>query len=143
MEREDARTRVLAEHARLRQLLDELVAQIERFETGSREVGAEMRAQGIAFFEVFAAHISLEDATLVPALRELGEEGKQLAERLAHEHQEQRELLKYLLKRLENDGRPSMLIARELGSFAEYVRQDMTHEEETILREDLLLSPVP
>jgi hemerythrin-like domain-containing protein len=92
---------------------------------------------------VFAAHITLEDATLVPALEELGEEGKQLGERLAHEHQEQRELLKYLLTRLERDGWPSMLIARELGSFVEYVRQDMTHEEETILREDLLLTPAP
>lgn len=138
MEPNEARTRVLSEHARLRELLDELVAGIERFEAGAREVGAELRSLGIAFFEVFAAHITLEDAALVPALREGGEAGKHRAEQLVHEHQEQRELLQYLLARLERDDRPSMVIARELRSFVEYVRQDMKHEEETILREDLL-----
>ena len=135
---DEARTRVLAEHAQLRELLEDLVARIERFESGCREVGAELRAKGIAFFEVFAAHITLEDATLVPAVSDLGEEGKQSAARLSHEHREQRELLKYLLARLESDDRPSLVIARELRSFVEYVQQDMAHEEETILQQGLL-----
>jgi hemerythrin-like domain-containing protein len=139
MEREEVRTRILSEHAQLRELLDELVGHIERFQYGSHEIGAELRARGIAFFEVFASHISLEDATLVPALRELGQEGNHLAERLAHEHQEQRELIRYLLARLEHDDRPSLVVAQELRNFSEYVRQDMAHEEETILREDLLV----
>lgn len=141
MEPGEARTRVLSEHARLRELLDDLVARIERFESGNREVGGELRSRGIAFFEVFAAHITLEDSILAPALEALGEEGKHRAERLAHEHREQRELLKYLLARLENDERPSLVIARELRSFVDYVRQDMAHEEETILQDGLLASP--
>ena len=138
MDNDEARTRVLSEHARLRELLDALIGRIDRFEAGEREVGTELRALGVAFFEVFAAHITLEDAALVPALRALSDEGKNLAERLTHEHQEQRELLQYLLARLEHDARPSAVIARELRGFANYVRQDMLHEEETILREDLL-----
>ena len=137
MEPTQVRDRVLAEHTRLRELLDELVAQIERFESGSPEVGAELRSMGMAFFEVFAAHIGLEDSVLVPVLREL-EDGERRAERLAREHLEQRELREYLMGRLRNHDRPSTLIARELRSFVEYVRQDMQHEEETILREDLL-----
>lgn len=134
----EARSRVLAEHATLTEMLDALDERIRLFDAGESSAGAALRAQGLALFEVFAAHISLEDATLVPALRGLGDRGKRLAERLMHEHREQRELLQYLLRRLTRDERPSQVIARELAGFADYVRQDMVHEEETILTEDLL-----
>jgi hemerythrin-like domain-containing protein len=138
MDTEETRSRILEDHARLRGMLDGLERTIERFETGGREVGQELRSRGVELFEVFAAHIQLEDAALVPALCALGESGKTRAERLTHEHQEQRELIEFLLARLADDHRPSLVVARELHAFVQYVRQDMAHEEETLLREDLL-----
>jgi hemerythrin-like domain-containing protein len=138
MDSDETRSRILDDHARLRGMLDGLERLIERFDAGGREVGQELRGRGVELFEVFAAHIQLEDAALVPALRGLGESGKARAERLAHEHEEQRELIRYLLDRLGDDHRPSLVVARELQAFVQYVRQDMAHEEEAILGEDLL-----
>jgi hemerythrin-like domain-containing protein len=137
MDTDETRSRILEDHVRLRGMLDTLERTIERFETGGREVGQELRAQGVELFEVFSAHIQLEDAVLAPALCELGESGKTRAERLTHEHQEQRELIEFLLSRPSDDHRPSLVVARELQAFAQYVRQDMAHEEETLLGEDL------
>lgn len=138
MDTEETRSRIFEEHSRLRGMLDALELTIERFETGGREVGQELREQGVELFEVFAAHIQLEDAALVPALSSLGESGKTRAERLAHEHVEQRELIEFLLERLADDRRPSLVVARELRSFVQYVRQDMAHEDEMLMSEDLL-----
>jgi hemerythrin-like domain-containing protein len=138
MDAEQTRSRILEDHVRLRGMLDELERTIDRFETGGREVGRELRAHGVELFEVFAAHIQLEDATLVPALSALGESGKHRAERLAHEHAEQRELIEFLLKRLADDHRPSLVVARELQAFVQYVRQDMAHEDEMLMGEDLV-----
>jgi hypothetical protein len=45
--------------------------------------------------------------------------------------------LRFLLSRLEDDERPSSLVARELSSFVEVLRIDMAHEEATVLRTDL------
>lgn len=138
MDAQTTLSRILDEHARLRGMLDALERTLDRFEAGGREVGRELRAQGVELFEVFAAHIHLEDAALVPALSGLGESGKIRAERLVHEHQEQRELIEFLLARLADDHRPSLVVARELRAFVEYVRQDMAHEEEMLRSEDLL-----
>lgn len=138
MDADETRSRILADHARLRGMLDGIELLVQSFDAGAREVGKQLRARGAELFEVFAAHIQLEDAALVPALRALGEPGKVGAERLAHEHKEQRELIRYLIERLDDDHRPSLVVARELKAFAQYVRQDMTHEEEAILTRDLL-----
>jgi hypothetical protein len=92
---------------------------------------------GVALFESFASHLAFEDAQLVPALRAIPERGKELADRLEREHREQRELLDYLLNRLEEEKRPTTLVARELEGFSAYLRVDMSYEESMILRENL------
>lgn len=134
---ESVRVRILAEHAALRSALDELETLSEAFRHGQTGLAAKLRETGKAFVEVFAAHILTEDTLLVAALRTL-ESGDDLADRLVHEHREQRELIGYLLGRLADDGRPTTLVANEMRSFAHLVRIDMEHEEGTILREDLL-----
>jgi hemerythrin-like domain-containing protein len=139
MEPAEARSQILDEHARLRDRLDEIEKLTSRFEEGGEDVGKELRELGVALFEVFAAHLNLEDAQLVPALRSIPERGAVLAKRLEREHKEQRELLTYLLSRLEQEHRPTTLIARELQGFCDYLRVDMGHEEETLLQEQILL----
>jgi hypothetical protein len=119
-------------------MLDHLADLAARFESGGAPLGAELRARGLELIEVFAAHLRLEDAELAPALRALGSHGSRQANRLEHEHREQRALLEFLLSRLEQDRNPSLVVARELRNFVEYVRLDMSHEEDTLLREDIL-----
>jgi hemerythrin-like domain-containing protein len=138
MEPAEARAQILDEHDRLRDRLDEIEELTTRFEKGGPDVGRALREQGVALFEVFAAHLNLEDAQLVPALRTIPERGDGLARRLEREHKEQRELLTYLLSRLEQESRPTTLVARELQGFCEYLRLDMGHEEATLLQEAIL-----
>ena len=69
---------------------------------------------------------------LEPVLRRAGANGEKLARRLVNEHHEQRELLKYLLRRL-SQYPPTLLIARELQHFAGFLRFEMSQEEATLL----------
>lgn len=137
MKPQEIRRRVMEEHQKLRGILDDLDGLAKRFDR-QEAVGDEIRELGAGLFEVFAAHLSLEDSLLAPALAEHAEDGSAVADRLVHEHEEQREMLRFLLRRLEEDGRPTALVANELRSFSEYLRRDMQHEEETILRPDIL-----
>jgi hemerythrin-like domain-containing protein len=137
MTNDEVRSKVLDDHAMLRDRLDEIGELAARFEKGGVEVGVELRELGVALFESFASHLAFEDAQLVPALRAIPERGKELADRLEREHREQRELLDYLLNRLEEEKRPTTLVARELEGFSAYLRVDMSYEESMILRENL------
>jgi len=114
-------------------MLDVLVPLATRFERGDSADGAKLREDALALYETFAAHLLHEENTLEPALRARGAEGARLAERLVHEHREQRALLAYLVSRLQDHPSPTLLVAREVRSFAEYLHQDMAHEEATLL----------
>jgi hypothetical protein len=74
----------------------------------------------------------------VPALRRLGGNGAIAADRLEREHIEQRELLRFLMQRLDAADRPTSLLVCEIAQFSEYIRTDMAHEEAAILRDGLL-----
>jgi hemerythrin-like domain-containing protein len=133
MNRVEVRDRILVEHLRLRERLSEIEELADRFDKGGATVGEELRGTGAAMCEVFAAHLAFEDAQLLPILREIPERGEELAARLAREHREQRELLYYLVGRLEEENRPTSLVARELRSFCAAIRDDMCHEESTLV----------
>jgi hemerythrin-like domain-containing protein len=134
MDPKAVRDRILDDHGRLRDQLGAIESLAEQFEKLGAEVGAELCELGIALCEVFASHLSFEDAQLSPLLRAIPGKGDALADRLAREHREQRELLRYLVGRLEQESRPTTLIARELTSFCDYLRQDMEHEEANLVR---------
>ena len=137
MRLQEIRARVIEEHQKLREIIEELESLNKRFDC-DEDVGAEILEVGVGLYEVFAAHLALEDSLLAPALAEIRDEGPMLAERLVHEHREQREMLTYLLRRLEEQGRPTALVSNELRSFCEYLQRDMKHEEASILDADLL-----
>jgi hemerythrin-like domain-containing protein len=138
----EIRERIHSDHAMLRAMLDEIEEFSERFEQGDEAVGDALRERGTALYACFIQHLDLEDAILAPALRTAGPDGERIAARLAHEHHEQRELIGYLLGRLDQQRSPTLLVARELRHFAEYLRQDMQHEESTML-DDGILCEVP
>ena len=133
----EIRDRIHSDHALLRNMLDEIEEFSGRFEQGEADVGERLRTSGLMLYDRFSEHLDFEDAMLAPALRLSGTEGERIADRLAHEHREQRELIGYLLRRLDQQRAPTILVARELRHFAEYLRFDMQHEEKTMLKESL------
>ena len=56
-------------------------------------VGEALREAAMAIYETLTTHLRREEATLERALREQGPEGIRIADRLSHEHREQRGLL--------------------------------------------------
>jgi hypothetical protein len=114
-------------------MLDEIEQLSRRFERGEDGVGESLREHGLALYQCFAAHLAMEDTILAPALQNSGAEGQRAAARLGHEHHEQKELITYLLGRLDQQRAPTLLVARELQNFAEYLRLDMKYEETTVL----------
>ena len=132
----EIRSRIAGQHAELRKLLREIETLAKRFEQSAGNtpaVGNQLHERGLALYEKFGAHLESEQELLEPALRRTGPEGERLANRLRNEHHEQRELLKYLIARLEQSPEPTILIARELQHFAGFLRHEMAHEEETML----------
>jgi hemerythrin-like domain-containing protein len=126
----EIRARIQADHAALRVLLEEVAELARRVEAGRGEAVAPLRERGLALHDRLAAHLDVEDRILLPWLRTAGEEP---AERLATEHTEQRLLLEYILGRLRDAKRPSLVLGRELRGFVELLLDDMADEERRVL----------
>lgn len=133
------RSEITAQHAELKDLLEEVDVLAKRFERSDGNdgddpaLGTKLHERGLALFERFRGHVDREQELLTPLLRAAGAEGERRADRLAHEHDEQRQLLAYLVGRLERHPEPTLLIARELQHFADFLRLEMIHEEESLL----------
>jgi iron-sulfur cluster repair protein YtfE (RIC family) len=139
----EIRSDIVGQHDALKKLLAEIETLAKHFEQAAEhsDVGTQLRERGLALYQNFAAHLDSEQALLEPALQKAGPEGERLAHRLRNEHREERELLKYLIARLEQHPEPTLLIARELQNFASFLRFEMAHEEETMLSEEVLGGP--
>lgn len=132
----EIRREIAGQHAALKELLGEIETLAKRFEQSAGDapaVGEQLHDRGLALYETFSAHLESEQELLEPALRKAGPAGERRAQRLRNEHREQRELLRYLMARLEQHPEPTILIARELQHFAGFLRFEMAYEEETML----------
>ncbi len=134
----EIRERIIEQHDRLRQRLDQVALLAERFEQGDATAAVPLRDEAATLYESFETHLLHEEAALLPLLRARGEEGHRLAACLEHEHREQRALLTYLMGRLRRNPVPTLLVAREVRNFIEYVRLDMEHEESKLLTDATL-----
>ncbi len=142
MKASEVRRRILDDHAELRGMLRELAVLSKRFEEHHAEAGKALRERGLELYARLEAHIGFEDSVLPPVLRSTGPAGDKLAERLAHEHKQQRELITFLGGRLGDASEPPEQIARELRIFAGYLALDMAYEEETMLTQRSLRDDV-
>ncbi len=128
--------RILKDHDRIRELLDEIDALSASFEkNGDVAVADDLRTRGLGLYAALAEHLTREDEILVPILRVTGPDGLAQARQLGREHRLQRELLEFLTNRLAEKDLPTLLVVRQLRNFAEYLRFDMLHEENDILIE--------
>ena len=137
----EIRAEIVGQHAELRELLGEIEILAERFENSTEndgDAGHDLRDRGLVLYEKFGVHMDREQDLLEPPLRKSGPAGERVAKRLRNEHHEQRELLQYLMVRLEQQPEPTVLIARELQHFAGFLRYEMAREEETLLSPSVL-----
>ena len=140
MRESPVRREIVAQHDEMRELVrmvEDLAQRFERAVGDDPSLGSELHARGLELYEKFGAHLDREQELLEPLLRSSGAVGEKLARRLVNEHHEQRELLKYLLRRL-SQYPPTVLIARELQHFAGFLRFEMDQEETTLLTPSVL-----
>ena len=138
----EVRTYVLSDHAKLRERLDVLERISRSAAAGGRLAGAVLRAEGESLLVQLSRHMSWEDEHLVPVLRDSDSWGEIRCTQLATEHREQRELLRYALRKLRDEGRPAILVARNLLDLVDLLRADMTEEESVFLDERVVRDDV-
>lgn len=140
MSESPVRSEIVAQHDEMRSLVrdvEELAKRFERALGDDSDLGSQLHARGLELYEKFGSHLDREQELLEPVLRRAGANGEKLARRLLNEHHEQRELLKYLLRRL-SQYPPTLLIARELQHFAGFLRFEMSQEEANLLTPSVL-----
>ena len=137
----EIRKQILADHALLRGMLDELDQRAIRVLEGRDDEGPTLRDFGLSFHSRFAEHLAFEDRFLLPALRAAGPSGIEHAKHLTVDHREQRELLSYILAGLEDAGRPEQVVAGDMRGLVELVLHDMALEEKTIIKGAVLRDP--
>lgn len=134
MNASDRRRFILDDHAKIRQLLDEIDALVGSFEEKEGvEEAEELRTRGLGLYAVLAEHLTREEELLIPILRVTGPDGLARARQLGREHRVQRELLEFLTDRLSENDLPTVIVVRQLRNFTEYLRFDMLHEEQSLL----------
>ena len=134
----EVRQRILHDHQLIKIIVSEVRDLALPIQIGEEYLSERLRERARNLYERFCQHIDLEDVILVGALRDADAWGEERAEELRNEHREQREVLTYLLERLLDPTQPQILIVNDLLNFTAWLRDDMRHEEETILHEDLL-----
>ena len=141
MKPREIRKYILADHAFLRGMLDELDQRAFRVLEGREDEISALRDWGLSFLSKFAEHLAFEDRFLAPALRAAGLAGVEHSKHLADDHREQRELLSYILSGLRDRDRPAQVVAEELRGLVELILDDMAHEEMTIIKGSVLRDP--
>ena len=133
--RSPAQTRewVLKDHRALRAQLDALEELATQVRDGDRRLLGPLRLEAERFLHRFEDHTRWEDRYLRPALLVADAWGKERAERLDHDHVEQRMLLEESLERLRDADRPAVLVARSVLDLIALIRVDMEQEEQDLL----------
>ena len=138
----EVRQRILNDHQIIGIMVSEIRDFALRVQAGEEHLSARLRECGQNLYERFCQHIDLEDAILIGALRDVDAWGEERADELKIEHQEQREVLTYLLERLLDPSQSQILMVNDLLNFTTWLSEDMKHEEETLLHEDVLRDDV-
>ena len=136
------RERILQDHEVLRGQLARVDALARRALAGESGLEPELREAGESLRERFLAHLALEDAHLVPALRDSDAWGEERAARVEHEHREQRAQMEQLLADLRDGRRSGAQLAQELFDLVNALVADMEHEERAVLDPDVLRDDV-
>jgi iron-sulfur cluster repair protein YtfE (RIC family) len=127
-----ARSRILSDHAVLRELLRRVASHAraaseeETHRPRVRDALAELRAK-------LEAHLSFEEAVLVPLLETADAWGQVRVADMAKDHAGQRALLVALTEDAGDGARSMTALAEELVWFVECLERDIRDEEEKLL----------
>ncbi len=136
------RRTILDDHAYLRGALDALEALAEALLGGDSEPLAPALAGLHEMKQRFFDHLDLEEAIMVPALRDADAWGPERAQLVLDEHFEQRAELEAMVKELEGEGVRPEVVGERILAWIEALRVDMEHEERAVLSPDLLRDDV-
>ena len=142
MQPSEVRRRILDDHEKLRAMLTQLEATAAQVLTGEAQLLGSLRTEGTALLSTLREHMHWEDVYLRPALLAADAWGRERAERLDHDHEEQRELLGWAVESVEDQSRPAPVIARTMLDLVRLVREDMTDEERWLVNERVLRDDV-
>ena len=144
MDPSEIRTLILEDHVWLRGEFAKVDGLARRVLEGEEGLEEELRRRGEEIRGRFLRHLALEDAYLVPALREADSWGEERARRVEVEHAEQRADMDRLLEDLRDRQRPADEIAKELRELVTALLTDMEQEEAScldprVLRDDVVV----
>jgi hypothetical protein len=138
----EIRSQILQDHERIRVGLAAMHEAAETAQAGACGALGRLREETERFGARFLRHLDLEEAVLVPALREVDAWGEARADLILNEHAVQRITIRTLV----DDLRAPRVDVRRAGAairrLAEDLAADMEHEEATLLHEDLLRDDV-
>ncbi len=138
----EVRRQILSDHELILATVSEVDTIANRILAGEDQLSRSLRERGKYLYMTLCRHLDLEDAILIDALRDIGSFGTQRADDLQVEHREQRELLTYLLQRLEDATQPLILLVHDFLGFTSLLRDDMKAEETHLLNAELLRDDV-
>jgi iron-sulfur cluster repair protein YtfE (RIC family) len=136
------RRTILDDHEHLRAALVALEKLAQALTEGDHEPLAQALAALRAMKQRFFDHLDLEEAIMVPALRDADAWGPDRAELVLNEHREQRAELEALVQELGRAGTAPPVVGQRILSWIEALRADMVHEESAVLSPDLLRDDV-
>lgn len=136
----EVRSRVLAEHAMLRERLVELQS-LARAVTIEQTIVGELRQCVRKLIMEFSMHLESEEEILMPVIETIDAWGHQRASRMRDEHALQRALLVRMFERVSSP-QPPIELAIEADALALRVFRDMLDEEQGLLAEDFLRDDV-
>jgi hypothetical protein len=141
MKPSEVRDRIASEHVAMRARLDALDETLRELRQGEASWQAAV-VQCQALHDALLAHLELEDAVLVPALRDIDAWGPVRADTLVRHHRMQREELRFVLKYEANSQGDTLALAARIAHLLDDLRTDMAHEDREILSRDLLRDDV-
>lgn len=132
----DVRTRVLAEHERLRSVIAEVDKCATMVAAGDEDEDLVERLRGSAerLYHLMETHIDHEDAALAPLIRRIDAWGPVRFEQMQRDHMQQREALALAVRDLAIKGER---LGRTVQSTLWDILHDMKREEHDLLHPDL------
>lgn len=130
------RQKILTEHGTLRVKLGDVKSLAAKARYGEPGSEPQLRQVTLELVKEFRAHVAMEDAELVPVLRDIDAWGQIRAERVERDHEWHRAALDKLERSAQSDGGADLL--RGLDTLLQSFLDDMQTEDETVLHPNLL-----
>ena len=136
MSSDEARGRILSQHAVLRMLLANVVGSADRTAASGEEFET-LRERAKLLYETLAVHMTFEEQLLPAALRDVIGCGVMIREGLQEDHARQRRAIARAISEIGPNGLSGAALIESVRAFAVMLLVDMESEESSLLRADL------